>query len=87
MAVFQLRKPSNGGRMQKMARDTGKKIGARSRYLGHLAAAQRYRASAGVRSAAERSGRYFRRNPRKSIGAVAALMGLLGYMLMRRRRR
>lgn len=86
MAVFQFRKKetSKGG-IQKAASRTAKEMSARSKYLGHLAAAQSYRAAAGARGAAGKTRGYARRNPKTMIGIIAAILSMIGYGLYRRR--
>jgi ElaB/YqjD/DUF883 family membrane-anchored ribosome-binding protein len=86
MAVFQLKKKgTTKGRMQEAASRTAKEMSARSKYLGHLAAAQSYRAAAGARSAAGKTRGYARRNPITLIGIIAAIASLIGYGIYRRR--
>lgn len=85
MAVFPFKRADKGERLQALAQQTGKRLSARSKYLGHMAAAQSYRAAAGARSTADRAGDYIRRHRGPSLGLLAGIASLIGFAVLRRR--
>lgn len=78
-------------RLVTQARDytvgTAKQLQARSRYLGHLAAAQGYRAVASAEDLKTQTDGMLRRYPLRVVAMVAALAGVLGFSIFRRQRR
>lgn len=85
MALF--RRDTAMERFQAQARRRGKAMNARAKQFSYTARARGQQMAAGANRAMARTQDYVRRNPKKTVGVLAALAGLIGLGLRSWRRR
>jgi ElaB/YqjD/DUF883 family membrane-anchored ribosome-binding protein len=87
MALLKLKRDAaTSSRAKEVTQETARQLRARSKYFAHLAAAQGYRAAANSQGMMTQSGGYLRRKPLASAGIVAAIAGLIGLGMYRRKK-
>jgi len=84
MALF-VRK-TMADRLQENANRMGRRLGRRARHYGDIAQLRGHRMSKEASRMAHSTRRYLSRHPMASVGILAVLVALIGFMLGRMRR-